>query len=56
MEDIFAKRAEEKRKSREEDARALAAGEITREELRKRNGHFAFKNVRIRFGGAKPLR
>ena len=40
-------RAAEKRRSREEDERALQAGEISREELRRKNGHFAFPNVRI---------
>ncbi len=48
-------RAREKQRSREDDARALASGEKSREELRRENGHFAFPNVRVSLRGAKPL-
>ena len=48
-------RAEEKQKSRDEDAKALADGTKTLEDLKKENGHFAFKNVRITTKGSKPL-
>lgn len=49
MPETFApdERAAEKRRSREEDERALQAGEISREALRRKNGHFASPNVRI---------
>ena len=49
------KRASEKQTSREEDARALASGEKSREQLRRENGHFAFASVRVSLRGAKPL-
>jgi len=48
-------RAREKQFSRQEDARALASGEKSREELRRENGHFVFPNVRISARGSKPL-
>jgi hypothetical protein len=48
-------RAREKQRSREEDARALASGNKSREELRRENGHFAFPNVRVSARGSKPL-
>jgi hypothetical protein len=48
-------RAREKQLSRQEDARALASGEKSREELRRENGHFVFPNVRISARGSKPL-
>jgi hypothetical protein len=48
-------RAREKQRSRDADARALASGEKTRDELRRENGHFAFRNVRVSLRGAKPL-
>jgi hypothetical protein len=48
-------RAREKQLSREADARALASGEKSRDELRRENGHFAFPNVRVSLRGAKPL-
>lgn len=38
----FKKRAEEKQKSRDQDEEDLRTGKITREELRKKNGAFAF--------------
>ena len=40
-------RIEQKRRSREEDARVLASGEKTREQLRKENGIFSFPNAKI---------
>lgn len=53
------KRAAEKQASRDEDARQLAAGEITPQELRKRNGFFSAldfrKWVMVAIGG-KPIR
>jgi hypothetical protein len=48
-------RAREKQRSRDEDARALASGEKSREELRRENSHFVFPNVRVSLRGAKPL-
>lgn len=48
-------RAREKQRCREEDARALASGEKSREQLQRENGHFVFPNVRISARGAKPL-
>ena len=48
-------RAREKQRSRAEDARALASGEKSRDELRRENGHFAFRNVRVSLRGSKPL-
>jgi hypothetical protein len=48
-------RARDKQHSREEDARALASGEKSREELRRENGHFVFPNARISLRGCKPL-
>ncbi len=41
-------RAEEKRRSREADAAALASGGKTREQLRKENSAFAFPRSRVR--------
>lgn len=53
------KRAAAKQASRDEDARKLAAGEITPQELRKRNGFFSALDVRkwvmVAIGG-KPIR
>lgn len=40
-------RAQEKAASREEDARALASGEKSQEQLRAENGAFAFPRDRI---------
>jgi hypothetical protein len=48
-------RAREKQRSRDEDARALASGEKSPDELRRENGHFAFPHVRVSLRGAKPL-
>ena len=48
-------RAREKQRSRDEDARALASSNKSREQLRRENGHFMFPNVRISARGAKPL-
>jgi hypothetical protein len=48
-------RARQKRASRDEDARALASGEKTREQLKRENGHFVFPRVRISARGSKPL-
>jgi hypothetical protein len=41
-------RAREKQASRDEDARALASGEKSREQLCRENGAFAFPRDRIR--------
>jgi hypothetical protein len=41
-------RAQQKQREREEDARALASGEKTREQLRAERGAFAFPNTRLR--------
>jgi hypothetical protein len=48
-------RAREKQLSREEDARALASGKKSAEELQRENGHFSFPNARISLRGSKPL-
>jgi hypothetical protein len=48
-------RAREKQRSREEDARALASGEKSPEDLQRENGHFSFPNARISLRGSKPL-
>jgi len=48
-------RAREKQASRDADARALASGEKSRDDLRRENGHFAFPKVRVSLRGAKPL-
>lgn len=48
-------RAREKQRSREEDARAVASGSKSRDELRRENGHFVFRKVRVSLRGAKPL-
>src|ERR1700691_2409647 len=48
-------RAREKQRSREEDARALASGEKSPEQLQRENGHFTFANARISLRGTKPL-
>jgi CHASE3 domain sensor protein len=48
-------RAREKQRSREEDARALASGEKSSEQLQRENGHFSFPNARISLRGTKPL-
>lgn len=48
-------RAEEKRRSREEDRLALAHGEKSTEDLRRENGLFAFSHVRIDLDGAESL-
>lgn len=43
-----AERAREKQASRDEDARALASGEVSREQLKHENGAFAFPRERLR--------
>jgi hypothetical protein len=48
-------RRREKQRSRDEDARALASGEKSREQLQRENGHFSFPNARISLRGTKPL-
>jgi len=48
-------RAREKQESRDVDDRALASGQKSRDDLRRENGHFAFRRVRISLRGAKPL-
>jgi hypothetical protein len=48
-------RAVEKQRSRDEDERQLAAGEITREELRRKYGAFSFPRVRVRICDAKKF-
>jgi hypothetical protein len=49
-------RAAEKQASRDEDARALASGEKTREQLRAENSAFAFPRDRIRLTPPKRER
>jgi len=46
--DLGNDRAKEKQASRDEDARALASGEKTREQLNRENGAFCFPRERIR--------
>ncbi len=48
-------RAREKQQSREDDARALASGEKSAEQLRRENGHFAFPKVRVSLREATAL-
>jgi hypothetical protein len=48
-------RADEKRRSREEDRVALLRGEKTRDELRRENGLFVFPHARIDLDGADAL-
>ncbi len=43
-----AERAREKQASRDEDARAIAAGEKTADQVRRENGAFAFPRDRVR--------
>ena len=43
-----AQRAREKARARDEDARAIAAGEKSREQLREENSAFAFPRSRVR--------
>lgn len=50
-----AERAQEKRRSRDEDARALASGVKSLAQLRREKGVFAFPKVRVSLRGAKPL-
>lgn len=40
-------RVKEKQASREEDVRAIAAGEMSQEDLRKKNGRFNFPNAKL---------
>jgi hypothetical protein len=44
----FEERQREKQASRDEDERALASGEKTREQLKQENGAFSFPRDRIR--------
>lgn len=48
-------RAEEKRRSREDDRLALERGEKTPADLRRENGLFAFSRVQIDLDGAESL-
>jgi hypothetical protein len=48
-------RAHEKQASRDEDARALATGEKTRDQLRRENGIFSGLDVRPDLDGAESL-
>ena len=49
--------AERRQALRDADARALASGEKTRDDLRRENSIFApFGEVRVRLGSSKPLR
>jgi hypothetical protein len=53
-----AERAAEKQRSREADERALASGELTREQLTAKNAYFSFppEMVEIDFAAVRPLR
>lgn len=44
-----AERAREKAASRNEDARAIAAGEKSPRQVQRENASFAFSNARLRF-------
>ncbi len=48
-------RRQEKQASRDQDQADLESGAKTPEQLRRENGKFAFKNVRIRYDLAKRL-
>lgn len=48
-------RASEKQRSRDEDARRLASGEVTQEELRRENGIFYGLKVRARIDLCRKL-
>lgn len=48
-------RAREKQRSRDEDARALAAGEKSREDLRRENGAIGLVKCRVRLDKAARL-
>ena len=48
-------RAKEKALSREADAKALESGDLTQEELRAKNGKFAFPNAKILWDKIKRL-
>jgi hypothetical protein len=48
-------RARDKRRSRDEDHRALACGEKSLQQLKRECGHFAFPRVRLSARGSKPL-
>jgi len=50
-----AERAREKQASREQDARDLATGRKSQEQLHRENAHFSSLRVRINFAGAKSL-
>jgi hypothetical protein len=50
-----AERAREKQISRDEDAKALASGAKSADQLRRENGVFVFPNVRVSLRGAKSL-
>jgi hypothetical protein len=52
---LFERRAAEKRKSRQEDERALRAGTKSREQLRQENGLFSGVKVRLVLEKAKAL-
>lgn len=52
---LFAKRSAEKAKSRRADARALASGKKSREQLRQENGLFSGTKVRLVLEKAKAL-
>jgi hypothetical protein len=49
------RRAREKQAARDADARRLASGEVTPEQLARENGTFAFPDVVIDYDGADAL-
>lgn len=52
--EFFEERAREKQRARDEDARALADGTKTKEQLRRENGVFYGVKVRLRLDLADP--
>lgn len=52
--EFFEERAHEKQRARDEDARALADGTKTKEQLRHENGGFSSVKVRLRLDLSDP--
>jgi hypothetical protein len=50
-----AARVSEKQASRDRDERALASGEVSVDELRRANGHFAFPDTELDLVNVKSL-
>lgn len=52
---LFERRKAEKQRARDEDRRALESGEVSRDELQRRNAHFVGMKVRLELDRAKAL-